>query len=480
MSKPRISASHPRPRRPLALAVSLALAASGAHAATIAVTSALDDGTDCTLREAIQAMKDATDENGCVHSGAGFGDTDTITFDGLLSAATITLTQGQLAVDNLANPLTITGSGQTIDANQLSRVLYVDSSTLTVSSLTLTNGAATAGAGIDAYQATLTLDHVTVNNNTGSAYAGGIRASTYTTGALTLNQSSVSNNVLNAYDQSFNAAGIYVGGETLVLDQSTVSNNTLNVSYSNVGLARWGSGGIYLYDAGGTSSIIDSTISGNSVIAGNEVGFAGGIYSQNSSLEITNSTLSGNMASCGNRCVGGLEIRGATAVLANSTLSGNSAAETASTHRHYAGGAMVGYDGRLDPATVTLTNSIVSGNSVDGTSSDLYVASSNGTATASFSLLGGALSGTSLGSGNRYYDDPGLSPLANNGGPTLTMALLPGSPAIDTGSNALVPTGVNYDQRGPGYPRISNSTVDIGAFELRPNLIFADGFESGP
>src|SRR5207244_2675040 len=60
--------------------------------------------------------------------------------------------------------------------------------------------------------------------------------------------------------------------------------------------------------------------------------------------------------------------------------------------------------------------------------------------------------------------DPGLGSLANNGGPTQTIALLPGSPAIDHGGNAYVNTG-ETDQRG--LTRIVNGTVDIGAFEVQ-------------
>ena len=68
--------------------------------------------------------------------------------------------------------------------------------------------------------------------------------------------------------------------------------------------------------------------------------------------------------------------------------------------------------------------------------------------------------------------DPGLDPdgLQNHGGPTPTIALLPSSPAIDAGSNALAvdpSTGLplTSDQRGAGFPRIVSGTVDIGAFE---------------
>jgi hypothetical protein len=69
--------------------------------------------------------------------------------------------------------------------------------------------------------------------------------------------------------------------------------------------------------------------------------------------------------------------------------------------------------------------------------------------------------------------NPGLGTLADNGGPTQTIALLDGSPAIDTGSNALAvdpSTGqpLTTDQRGPGFARIVNGTVDIGAFEVQP------------
>jgi hypothetical protein len=60
--------------------------------------------------------------------------------------------------------------------------------------------------------------------------------------------------------------------------------------------------------------------------------------------------------------------------------------------------------------------------------------------------------------------DPLLGPLADNGGPTLTMALLPGSPAIDAGDNTDAPM---WDQRGPGFRRIVNGTIDIGAYEVQ-------------
>jgi hypothetical protein len=65
--------------------------------------------------------------------------------------------------------------------------------------------------------------------------------------------------------------------------------------------------------------------------------------------------------------------------------------------------------------------------------------------------------------------NPKLGPLQNNGGPTFTMALLAGSPAIDAGDDSVLgsPLFLTTDQRGPGFPRKSGTHVDIGAFEVQ-------------
>jgi hypothetical protein len=61
--------------------------------------------------------------------------------------------------------------------------------------------------------------------------------------------------------------------------------------------------------------------------------------------------------------------------------------------------------------------------------------------------------------------NPRLGPLQDNGGPTQTMALLPGSPAIGAGG----PSDSEWDQRGPGFARTVNGTTDIGAYEVQPS-----------
>jgi hypothetical protein len=70
------------------------------------------------------------------------------------------------------------------------------------------------------------------------------------------------------------------------------------------------------------------------------------------------------------------------------------------------------------------------------------------------------------GPGDETNIEPMLGPLQDNGGPTLTHALLPGSPAIDAGDPNFATT-LLYDQRGPGFNRVMNGRIDIGSFEVQ-------------
>jgi hypothetical protein len=71
------------------------------------------------------------------------------------------------------------------------------------------------------------------------------------------------------------------------------------------------------------------------------------------------------------------------------------------------------------------------------------------------------------GPGDQINTDPLLGPLQNNGGPTFTHALLPGSPAIDAGDPNFTPPPLN-DQRGCSFDRVFNGRIDIGSFEVQP------------
>ncbi|MBX7105756.1 MAG: right-handed parallel beta-helix repeat-containing protein [Gemmataceae bacterium] len=77
-------------------------------------------------------------------------------------------------------------------------------------------------------------------------------------------------------------------------------------------------------------------------------------------------------------------------------------------------------------------------------------------------LIGNTSGALLAGSNNLLNVNPLIDILRDNGGPSMTCLLLPGSPAIDAGSN---PAGLQYDQRGVGFPRVVGAAADIGAAE---------------
>jgi hypothetical protein len=215
---------------------------------------------------------------------------------------------------------------------------------------------------------------------------------------------------------------------TLTVTNCTLAGNTASAS----------GGGIY--NGAGNLVVNSSTLSGNSASVN------GGGIRNFGLLALTNSTLAGNSA--GN--FGGGIGNDASAALSNCTLSGNAAAM---------GGGIDANNG-----TLTVANTIVAGNSAS-TGPDV-----NGTiASQGYNLFGDPSGAAGLQTSDLRNLDPLLAPLGNYGGPTQTMALLPGSPAINAGSNGLAvdPSGnpLLTDQRG--LSRIVNGPVDIGAFESR-------------
>jgi len=212
----------------------------------------------------------------------------------------------------------------------------------------------------------------------------------------------------------------YVGGAIATQNGNTTIDNTTFTSNS----AAVDGGAIFI-STGGTLTLSHATLSGNSATED-----GGGILNYFGTVSLNNTTLSGNSAGFEG---GGIFNANGTLTLNNATLSGNSATNQ---------GGGIGHSG----GTVNLTNTIVSGN------------------TASFwpNVHGNP-------SGESNLVDVGninLAPLGNYGGPTQTMPPLPGSPAIDAGEDAAA-SGFAYDQRGPGFPRVSGDHVDIGAVELQ-------------
>lgn len=214
-------------------------------------------------------------------------------------------------------------------------------------------------------------------------------------------------------------------GGTLTITNSTVSGN----------LAAFG-GGIY---NSGTLNIINSTVSGN--MANSE---GAGVYNA-TTLTITNSTFSSNTA----RGEGGACINGGMLLITNSTLSGNSAGDL--------GG------GVFNLGTLHIGNTVLK----RGDSGANISKANNGTVMSfGYNVSSDDGGGFLTGPGDQINADPLLGPLQNNGGPTFTHALLPGSPAIDAGDPQFTPPPF-YDQRGPGFLRVRNGRIDVGSFEVQ-------------
>jgi uncharacterized repeat protein (TIGR01451 family) len=304
--------------------------------------------------------------------------------------------------------------------------------------------------------------------------------------------------------------GLYVAAGSVSLTNDTLSGNQAlggTGGYGGFGERYAGNGGIGgngtgggLFLAAGSATLTNDTLSGNQALGGmggsggsavgtpgiggiGGNGTGGGLYLAAGSATLTNDTLSGNQA------LGGTGGTGGHSVVQYGGNGGNGGNSTG-------GGLYIAFDSDTTPANtgvVTLANTLIAENkSTGGTAgqggySDTYTplgksgaAGStsdpdvSGTVTSSDHDLIGDGSGSNLSNGDSGGDLVGytasqlnLGPLANNGGPTQTLALLPGSPAIDAGdSNA--PGLPSTDQRG--YARIFGNAVDIGAVEYRYDL----------
>jgi hypothetical protein len=327
------------------------------------------------------------------------------------------------------NNVTINGDSAAttiIDGNALDQVFNVGFfCTATLANLTIQNGKDTFGGGVsNAGQATLLSD--VILNNTASAGAG-----VFNNGTLMMGDCVIAGN-------SASQGGGILNGGTMTIADTTVAGNMA------------GQGGGILNS--GQLTITGTTISGNTTTA--VVGEGGGLLNQ-SVVALTNDTIAGNMASQG----GGVYTFGqGPASFVNCTISGNTASGA-----FFSGGGGI-YEGIGNPV-VPLQNTIVALNT-SGTGPDIQGA----VASMGHNLIGigtgasGFVSSDLIGTSDNPID-PLLGPLQDNGGPTYTMALLPGSPAIDAGDNTGAPA---YDQRGPGFARIVGGTIDIGAFEVQP------------
>lgn len=348
-------------------------------------------------------------------------DNDTITFANNLKGKTITLKGGQLVLNR---SLKIQGPGVdklAVSGANVSRVFLVaatgsvDTPPAVISDLTITKG---NGTGVDQFG--------------NPAIDGG---AVYNSGNLTLLRCAVKNSTAAG-----NGGGVFNTGTGSQITDSTVAYNTATG------------------DGGGICNTQNLLIQRCAVFSNTAGGSGGGIQELGTATYI-NSTIASNTASGSGGGVndGG----GATINVYNCTISLNTAS--------LGGGLAVPFSG----ASTTLRNTIVASNSPSGPPtpapdvSDVFIDGSGILISMGHNLIGTTV-GTGPGSflpSDQLNVNPKLGSLKDNGGITLTMELLPGSPAINAGDNANLLPSMTTDQRGT-FNRIINGTVDVGAFEF--------------
>ena len=397
---------------------------------TVNSTSDAEDGNDglCTLREAITAANSNTASGATAGECAAGSPSDSDTISMASLSGTITLTS---ALPNITSNMTISGPGAsqlTISGNNTFRVFNLTLSspgTVNFTGLTIANGRANMDIGGGIYNqnsANVNVTDSTIRNSS-ATLGGGVANSS--TGTFTITNSTLNNNSANTAGGCYNGSGIL-----------NVINSTLNNNVATGANGSAGTGGA-INTGSNTLNVINSTLDNNTALGG------GGIYSNSPDaiINISNATITENFAGTIGGGGGVNNSNGGTVKILNSLIADN--------------GSQSGAD-LLGPF-VSLGHNFLT--RMDG-STGFTVGTNN---------PNGDLVGTGF---IRIF--PILSQLQNNGGPTQTRALLPGSPAIDAGDNCVVlasgsggclPAPLTTDQRG--VSRQVNSVVDIGAYESR-------------
>ncbi len=330
------------------------------------------------------------------------GAAESISFNATVfaTAQTITLLGSQLTLSDAGGTQTITGptAGVTISGGGTSSVLGINSGvTASISRLTITDGSTTASGGGILNDGTVTITNCTVAGN--SAEFGG---------------------------------GIFNGNGTTTLTGTTVADNS----------AALGGGGLF---SQGTATLSDSTFSGNTAGGSSTRGYGGGILTQSQNLlSLTDCTIASNTASISG---GGIEAQGPVTIT-SCTFTANQASPTSGGG---GGGAIDNPNG--GEYTITIEDSILSGDSCGYGPEVANAAISHG-----YNLISNTANSSGWISSDIIGQGADLGSLGNDGGPTQTIPILPGSPAIGKGSSV---AGATTDQRG----LIRGTTVDIGAFQ---------------
>ena len=403
-----------------------------------------DSSGNCTLRAAIE------EANALAGDGAiGFAEG---------SSGTIALANGELSI---RSNLTITGPGAdklTVSGGGKSRVFAAYGGGVNISGLTITDGQSNRWGGGLYVRGTLTVRNIALRDNNAADGGGGLYVDDG--GDLTVQDSTIAGN------NAERGGGIYAYSN--VTGEVTVQNSTVS------GNSAIGGGGIYNAELSQTT-LRNSTVSGN-----NASQVAGGIYNWVASLTVQNSTINDNYTT-GFGDGGGIRNEGGIASVQNSTISGNRGPVSGGiynyNYEYFPGRLTVQYSTITDNEGFDVYNhdgaTVEVGNSIIATERSTYDVAGAFTSRG-YNLIGavdGSTGFTNGANGDRTGTrsaplDPKLGPLADNGGPTRTHALLSDSPAIDVGDPAFAPPPES-DQRGDGYPRKQGARVDIGAFEAQ-------------
>ncbi len=442
----------------------VALLIGSAQAAVINVNGTADENSAspanavCTLREAVLSANTNTAVGGCA---AGGGPSDTIVIPSgtyLLTIAGTGEGVGETGDLDLLDDTIIQGAGAgitIIDGNALDRVFHVythPSDVVVMQNLTIRNGQpegilddigsvdlsgvvveANSGTGVEVnYLATFTNTTVRLNGDGGVfAFGGGLtftnslvenntgtRPGIYAYSLLTMNGTTVAGNGATGGL----GGGIFIAGIATITD-STITGNTAS---SGAGIRAT----CFPNICGAQVTIERSTISGNFGEGIASIGYAANL------LTLTNSTVSGNTAT-------GIVNWGSYAKLVNTTVTGNG------------GYAIDNSVSGLAPTSATFYNSILDGSCLTSATTTTSSGGGNLESPGNTCNLTGTGDQVSVASA-------GLGPLAANGGPTKTHALMSGSPAIGAALAANCPT---TDQRGIGRPSPAGGNCDVGSYE---------------
>jgi CSLREA domain-containing protein len=446
------------------------------------------DSQDCTLAEAINASNNSPTADtiqfsvtGTINLMAALADlTDSVTIQGP-GADQLTLIDSSTAAFRIFN-ITTTGtaviSGLTLNrGSALSSpgglgggILNSSTGTVKVNDCIFTFNFAKFGGGIaNSSTGTVDVDNCIMADNAANMGGGCI----YNDGGTV----SVTNSTFSKGGASFEGGGI--------LNANGVVNVT-NCTFSEINAGQSG-GSIANLNPTGIVNITNTTMKDNRAVQS-----GGGVYAFSGTINITNSTINNNRSSS----VGGGITNGGTVTITNSTISGN-------TSITLGGGIYV-----LRTGTTNISNSTINGNSTNGNGGGIAIEDNSpdpitGVAKVKSTIIAAnsanigndvhgpftsqgfnLISRTDYSTGFTQPTDltgvdgtpfnPMLDPngLQDNGGPTKTIALLCGSPAIDKGTA----NGLTTDQRDTGFPRVIDDSfipnasggdgVDIGAFEL--------------